>query len=65
MVQREYAEHPRCPSCGRELRPDHDELRCEEHGSFFAYGPQLLVRSARDGERVAKPAMPWEKVRSE
>jgi uncharacterized Zn finger protein (UPF0148 family) len=50
-----------CPNCGRELKQERGELRCTEHGAFFAYGPSLLVRAPRE-ERTAKIVMPWEKA---
>lgn len=50
----------RCPNCGKKLIEDHSALRCNEHGMFFAYGPQLLVRAPQPEDRAQKPALPWE-----
>jgi hypothetical protein len=59
MFQRESDTYT-CPTCGRELKKERGELRCEDHGVFFAYGPQLLVRAPAEDSRPAKPDMPWE-----
>lgn len=51
-----------CPSCGMELMTsDNGALRCGEHGMFFAYGPQLLVRAPQQDERFSDQPMPWER----
>jgi len=44
----------KCPDCGSKLMSEHDLLRCEEHGAFFVYGPQLLVRAPR--QDIALPS---------
>jgi uncharacterized Zn finger protein (UPF0148 family) len=62
MFQREPSETYHCPNCGRELKQERGELRCSEHGAFFAYGPQLLVRAPEGEERSSKTPMPWEMV---
>ena len=49
-----------CPSCGKRLVNDHGTLRCSEHGAFFAYGPQLLVRAPEPEQRFQNPTLPWE-----
>lgn len=49
-----------CPSCGKTLVEDHGALRCNEHGTFFAYGPQLLVRAPEPEQPSQSPALPWE-----
>lgn len=51
-----------CPNCGnRLLSGNNGALRCDEHGLFFAYGPQLLVRAPQPEERLADRSMPWER----
>ncbi len=62
MVQREKSETYTCPNCGRELRKERGELRCVEHGVFFAYGPNLVVRAPARAEHEAKIQLPWEKA---
>jgi hypothetical protein len=49
-----------CPDCGSKLARERDLLRCENHGAFFAYGPQLLVRAPRENGKHYEPLMPWE-----
>ncbi len=49
-----------CPSCGTKLVEDHGALHCNEHGTFFAYGPQLLVRAPEPEQRSQNPTLPWE-----
>ena len=51
-----------CPTCGAKLTREGNLLRCAEHGVFFAYGPQLLVRAARQPEPHPASDLPWEKV---
>ena len=53
-----------CPDCGGKLSPERDLLICNEHGAFFTYGPQLLVRAPRPATKPAEPAMPWESARA-
>lgn len=48
-----------CPCCGNRLAQERGLLVCAEHGSFFAYGPHLLVRAAH-ASKAPKPALPWE-----
>ncbi|GAB4210490.1 MAG: hypothetical protein OHK0022_43570 [Roseiflexaceae bacterium] len=50
-----------CPTCGTTLTREQGLLWCEEHGAFFAYGPQLLVRAPRQPARPQSPELPWEK----
>jgi hypothetical protein len=49
-----------CPDCGNKLSKDRDVLRCETHGAFFAYGPQLLVRVPHENVKARETLMPWE-----
>lgn len=49
-----------CPDCGGKLVKDRELFRCEEHGAFFPYGPQLLVRAPRPVARLSETLMPWE-----
>lgn len=51
-----------CPTCGARLTREGSLLRCAEHGAFFAYGPQLLVRAARQPESRPAADLPWEKA---
>jgi predicted RNA-binding Zn-ribbon protein involved in translation (DUF1610 family) len=53
-----------CPNCGNKLTGDRDLLRCEDHGAFFAYGPQLLVRAPRENGKHHETLMPWENHKS-
>jgi hypothetical protein len=53
-----------CPDCGGKLSSERDLLICNEHGAFFTYGPQLLVRAARPATKPAEPSMPWESARA-
>ena len=52
-----------CPDCGASLSKERDVLRCETHGAFFAYGPQLLVRVPRENGKHHEAMMPWESTR--
>lgn len=52
-----------CPDCGSKLSPERDLLTCQEHGAFFVYGAQLLVRSPSPVSKPAEPSMPWESTR--
>jgi hypothetical protein len=52
-----------CPDCGGKLLSERDLLICNEHGAFFTYGPQLLVRASRPATKSAEPSMPWESAR--
>jgi hypothetical protein len=49
-----------CPVCQAELACEGGVLRCETHGTFFAYGPHLLVRVPRTNGRASETLMPWE-----
>ncbi len=60
MFQREKAETYTCPTCGCELKVENGELRCDEHGIFFAYGPQLVVRAPEKTEQTPRVVLPWE-----
>jgi hypothetical protein len=61
MFQREFqAGVYTCPDCGNRLAGERDLLRCEEHGAFFAYGPQLLVRAPQQDVRLPDTLLPWE-----
>ncbi len=53
-----------CPDCGGKLSPERDLLLCNEHGAFFTYGPQLLVRAPCPATKPSEPAMPWESARA-
>jgi hypothetical protein len=53
-----------CPDCGTKLAHERDLLVCKDHGAFFVYGPQLVVRAPRPAARPAEPAMPWENHRA-
>ena len=53
-----------CPDCGERLAQERDLLLCKEHGAFFAYGPQLLVRAPRSVGKSSEPALPWENHRA-
>ncbi len=60
MFEREvHAETTTCPECGATLVHERDLLICKEHGAFFAYGPQLLVRAPHTA-KPANPLLPWE-----
>jgi len=52
-----------CPDCGEKLSVDRDLYLCKEHGAFFAYGPQLLVRSPRAEAKPGEVLLPWETTR--
>jgi hypothetical protein len=65
MFQRQIRyEDLSCPDCGLKLSPDRDLLICEEHGAFFAYGPQLLVRAPRPATKPTDVPLPWESPRA-
>ena len=53
-----------CPDCGGKLSPERELLICNEHGAFFIYGSQLLVRAPRPAGKPAEPPMPWESGRT-
>lgn len=50
----------RCPDCGNQLAQKGDLLCCPEHGTFFIYGGQLLVRTPRTDVRLSDTVLPWE-----
>jgi len=52
-----------CPDCGGQLSPERDLLLCDEHGVFFIYGQQLLVRASGPASKPGAPPMPWENGR--
>lgn len=49
-----------CPMCGTLLVRDGDLLTCSQHGAFFAYGPQLVVRAPAQHVRLQNAPLPWE-----
>lgn len=50
-----------CPDCGHQLETDQDLFRCEQHGTFFAYGPHLLVRLEQEvTAQLPGTLLPWE-----
>lgn len=50
-----------CPDCGSQLHREDASLRCDAHGSFFIYGPNLLVRCAPDlQEQPIISLLPWQ-----
>ena len=49
-----------CPACGSKLAGDRDLFHCKEHGAFFPYGPQLLVRAPRKDIKLPDTLLPWE-----
>jgi|SRR6187455_2977676 hypothetical protein len=53
-----------CPDCDGKLVWERDVLICHQHGAFFLYGPQLLVRAPRPAAKPAEPSMPWESARA-
>jgi hypothetical protein len=53
-----------CPDCSGKLLPERELLICHQHGAFFLYGPQLLVRAPQPATKPAEPSMPWESARA-
>ncbi len=53
-----------CPDCSGKLSSERDLLICNQHGAFFLYGPQLLVRAPRPATKSVEPSMPWESARA-
>jgi hypothetical protein len=49
-----------CPDCGSKLASERDLFRCEEHGTFFMYGSQLLVRAPRQDIKLHDSPLPRE-----
>ena len=41
-----------CPDCGTKLSSDRDLLYCKDHGAFFVYGRQLLVRAPKQETKL-------------
>jgi hypothetical protein len=65
MFQRQiHHEILACPDCGAKLSSERDLLICKEHGAFFTYGPQLLVRAPRPLSKPVEASMPWENSRA-
>lgn len=65
MVQREMRVQSQiCPDCGGKLSVERDLFLCKEHGAFFAYGPQLLVRAPRADAESTNALLPWENPRA-
>jgi uncharacterized Zn finger protein (UPF0148 family) len=60
MTQRHMHTLYSCPRCGAALARDNGVLRCEAHGAFFTYGPQLLVRVPHSNGKLSDTALPWE-----
>lgn len=65
MLQRQKIQQETlvCPDCGGKLSPERDLLICDEHGAFFIYGAQLLMRASAPASKPPEPPMPWEGVR--
>lgn len=50
-----------CPTCGCALAADDTGYRCEEHGLWYSYGANLLVRGPSDELKLRdRFTMPWE-----
>jgi hypothetical protein len=65
MFQRQIQEEVLvCPDCGGKLLLERELLICQQHGAFFTYGPQLLVRASRPTTKPVEPSMPWESARA-
>jgi hypothetical protein len=65
MFKRETrAESQICPDCGAKLAQERELLLCQDHGAFFAYGPQLLVRAPRPVAKSSEVELPWENQRA-
>jgi hypothetical protein len=60
MAHRKALTLDACPTCNTTLLRENGILRCEAHGAFFAYGPQLLVRLPRMNGKLADTLLPWE-----
>lgn len=61
MLQRETRSTTHtCPHCGGKLASERNLLHCKEHGQFFAYGPQLLVRAPRQIKARPETLLPWD-----
>jgi hypothetical protein len=65
MFQREIrAKSQTCPDCGEKLSVERDLFLCKDHGAFFAYGPQLLVRAPHQAAKPSDAPLPWELPRT-
>jgi hypothetical protein len=53
-----------CPDCSDKLSQERELLICNQHGAFFLYGPQLLVRASRPTAKPIEPSLPWESARA-
>ncbi len=53
-----------CPQCQQKLTWHEADLICPNHGVFFVYGSNLLVRSARQDDDKGTVTLPWEKPTS-
>lgn len=61
MFKREtLVDAPLCPECGARLAQERDLLLCKEHGAFFVYGANVLVRAPGATTRATDAALPWE-----
>lgn len=60
FYHRSYSRTYLCPKCGRRLTHSHELFYCEEHGSFFIYGSQLLVRVSCPELHLSEKLLPWE-----
>ena len=50
-----------CPTCGAQLETDDAAYRCETHGTWYAYGANLLVHAPSEDSKASYHfAMPWE-----
>lgn len=50
-----------CPTCGSQLECDGAAYRCQEHGTWYAYGANLLVHGPSDEYKAGdRFTMPWE-----
>jgi len=65
MFKREtQVESQICPDCGAKLVQERELLLCKDHGAFFAYGPQLLVRAPHPVAKSGEAELPWENQRT-
>ncbi|KPV42868.1 hypothetical protein SE17_44405 [Kouleothrix aurantiaca] len=61
MVKREFlAENLACPECGAKLTQERDLFYCKDHGAFFQYSPQLLMRAPASASKNSDALLPWE-----
>ena len=61
MFKREvHTEALTCPECGAKLTQERDQYLCSEHGAFFRYGAQLLVRVPNSNGKSGEAPLPWE-----